>query len=410
MYLLQFAVIILACAACGHIAERIGQCRVVGEITAGILLGPSLLGSLAPAFHKFLFPAATATGMAHLGELGIVLFMFETGMHLRMPGSGTRSGFGAAGSVAALGLIVPFILGCGAAWWSKPALAPEVSTVPYVLFCGVALAVSAVPVMVRIIRDLGLETNGLARTALAAAMMTDVAGWILLAAVASIAHAEKGAHGVVGSLMAIAAYSLGCLLVTRYVVRPMLARVAANDELHAGFIIVICYVMASAWLTTSLGFHSAFGALLPGMLLRDEPAVRDQWDKQFGPFIRTLLLPVFFSYAGIHTSIASITGYSAWMWFFVFLGVGFIGKFGGSYSAARFCGLAPNEAVFIGSLMNARGLMELIVLSIGLRLGILPARVYTIFVFFALVTTAMTTPLLRYLMRPAKLALADQQR
>jgi Kef-type K+ transport system membrane component KefB len=334
--------------------------------------------------------------------------MFETGMHLSTPQNGSRAGFGAAGGVAVFGLVVPFILGCGAAWWSKAELAPGASTVPYILFCGIALAVSAVPVMVRIIRDLGLEKNGLARTALTAAMMTDVAGWILLAAVASIAHAERGVHDLLRSITEIAAYSIGCVLVTRYVMRPLLARVAETGQLHAGFILVICYVMASAWLTTSLGLHSAFGALLPGMLLRDVPGFCDQWNDRFGPFIRMLLLPVFFSYAGIHTSIASLTGDGVWLWFCVFLGVGFIGKFGGSYSAARFSGLSPNEAAFISSLMNARGLMELIVLSIGLQLGILPIRVYTILVLFALVTTAMTTPLVRYLIRPEKLALAGQ--
>jgi Kef-type K+ transport system membrane component KefB len=409
MYLLQLVVVILACHACGYVAERIGQCRVVGEITAGILLGPSILGSLVPAFHDSLFPAGTASSMSQLGEVGLVLLMFEIGMHISIARRAAGAGFGAPVLVAVLGLAAPFVLGCGVAWWSKPVLAPSMATLPFVLFCGVALGVSAVPVMVRIVMDLGLNQHPLARTALTAAMMTDVAGWILLAAVASLAQVQNGASHVVWSLIGVALYSTGCVLVTRHVVRPILIKAAATNDLRAVFTIVICYVMASACLTTSLGFHSAFGALLPGMLLRDVPAVRDQWDNWFGGFVRTILLPVFFAYAGIHTSIASIAGYGAWLGFCAFLGAGFIGKFGGSYLAARICGLSSGDAALIGSLMNARGLMELIVLSIGLQIGILPHAVYSVLVVFALVTTAMTTPLVRYQMRSGYRALADPQ-
>ncbi|MFP3271317.1 MAG: cation:proton antiporter [Paraburkholderia sp.] len=410
MFLLQLAIVILACHACGHVAERIGQCRVVGEITAGILLGPSVLGVLHPGIHDVIFPASSASSMSQLGEVGIVLLMFEIGMHIQPPDRRAGAGLRLPGLIAALGLVMPFVLGVLVAIGSKDALASGVPGVPYVLFCGVALGVSAVPVMARIVIDLGLDRNPLARTALSAAMLTDVAGWVLLAVVASIAHPRNGALGLALALGGIGLYSIGCVLVTRYAVRPMLIRAAQRDDMRAVFTIVTCHVLISAGITASLGFHSAFGALLPGMLLRGIPAVREQWDKWFGGFIRTVLMPVFFSYAGLHTSISSIDGASAWLWLCVFLGAGFAGKFGGSYLAARICGLRSGDAAFLGSLMNARGLMELIVLSIGLQLGILPPKVYTMLVLFALVTTAMTTPLVRYHMRAGNQPLADPQR
>ena len=413
MYFLQLAIIILACHACGYLAERVGQCRVVGEITAGLLLGPSVLGALDPGIHDLIFPVSSASSMSQLGEVGIVLLMFEIGMHLHPPERRGAARLGAGlrlpGLIAALGLVMPCVLGVAVALWSKDVLAPGFPTVPYVLFCGVALGVSAVPVMVRIVVDLGLNTNPLAKTALSAAMLTDVAGWMLLAVVASIAHVHNGVGELTLALGGIALYSIGCVVITRYAVRPMLIRAAQRNDMQAVFTIVTCFVMVSAGITASLGFHSAFGALLPGMLLRDVPAVREQWDRWFGGLLRTILMPVFFSYAGLHTSISLIEGGNAWFWLCVFLGAGFAGKFGGSYLAARICGLAPGDAAFIGSLMNARGLMELIVLSIGLQLGILPPRVYTMLVLFALVTTAMTTPLVRRRMRAGNQPLADPQ-
>lgn len=410
MFFLQLAIVILACHACGQVAERIGQCRVVGEITAGILLGPSVLGVLTPGIHDVIFPASSASSMSQLGEVGIVLLMFEIGMHIQPSDRRVSAGLRLPGLIAALGLAMPFALGVAVALWSKDALAPGLPSVPYALFCGVALGVSAVPVMARIVIDLGLDKHPLAKTALSAAMLTDVAGWMLLAVVASIAHVRNGAGALAVALGGIGLYSIGCVVVTRHMVQPMLIRVAQRNDMRAVFTIVTCLVLISAAITASLGFHSAFGALLPGMLLRDIPAVREQWDRWFGGFIRTVLMPVFFSYAGLHTSISSIDGAGAWLWLCVFLGAGFAGKFGGSYLAARLCGLGSGEAAFLGSLMNARGLMELIVLSIGLQLGILPAKVYTMLVLFALVTTAMTTPLVRYQMRAGQQPLADPQR
>lgn len=409
MFLLQLAIVILACHACGSVAVRIGQCRVVGEIVAGILLGPTVLGVAFPALHRFVLPASVSASLSQLGELGVVLLMFEIGLHIRLPGPAKLASARLPALVAALGLAVPLVLGMGVAAWSRATLAPNVPALSYVLFCGVALGVSAVPVMVRIVADLGLSNHPMARTALAAAMMTDVAGWILLAVVASIAGAEHGNDRLLISLLGPVVYIAGCVAAVRVAIQPLLSKLAARDDLPAMFAIVVCTVLVSSCATASLGLHSAFGALLPGMLLRDVPALREHWDRWFGGFLRTVLMPVFFSYAGLHMSMPTVTGNGEWWWFVVFLAAGFIGKFGGSYGAARLCGLLPGDAALVGSLMNARGLMELIVLSIGLQLRILPAAVYTMLVLFALVTTAATTPLVRYQLRSAERALPDAQ-
>ncbi|MDE1180637.1 cation:proton antiporter [Paraburkholderia sp.] len=425
MWLLQLVLIIAACHVCGYVAERVGQCRVVGEISAGIVLGPSVLGAVLPEFHTTMFASAATAGMSQLGEIGLVLLMFEIGLHMQSGGNRNNSGYlkrapisaKLPALVAVFGLLLPFALGVIVAFCSKSTLAPAQAATPYLLFCGVALAVSAVPVMARIVVDLKLARHPLATAAMSAAMLTDIAGWLMLAAIASIAGAEHGGDGAAGLLRPLASivlYALGCIAGVRYLVKPWLMRAAARQDTQAVFTLVTCCVLLSAWTTSHLGFHSAFGALLPGILLRDVDVVREQWERTLGGFVRIVLMPVFFSYAGLHTSIASVDGYDAWLWFGAFLVAGFAGKYGGAYLASRVCGLPSNDASVIASLMNARGLMELIVLSIGLQLGILPTRVYTILVLFALVTTAMTTPLvrhhLRHHFRAAHAPLPDPQR
>ncbi|KWF73737.1 potassium transporter [Burkholderia multivorans] len=408
MWLLQLATIVAASRLCGYLAQRIGQARVVGEITAGIILGPSVFGTLTPEFYETLFASHAKGNTSLLGEVGLVLLMFEVGLHLRMS-AGWRTAVRLPGVVGLTGLILPLALGTTVALVTRPILAPGYAPLPYALFCGVALGVSAVPVMARIVDDLGLQHYPAAGTALTAAMLTDIAGWLLLMVVAIIARPHVGgALDLATSLLAIGAYVVICVVAVQRIVEPMLRGAAERSDEQTEFTILTCTIMLSSWATSELGFHSAFGALLPGMLLRDFPAIRERWSTTFGGFIRIVLMPVFFSFAGLHTSISSI-GTDLWIWFGMFVAVGFAGKFGGAYLAARICSVPASDAFLIGSLMNARGLMELIVLSVGLQLGVLPTRVYSILVLFALATTAITTPLVRYWMRPSNQPLANSK-
>ncbi|SCC93147.1 Kef-type K+ transport system, membrane component [Thiomonas sp. X19] len=404
MWLLQLSIIILACHTCGWIAEHLGQCRVVGEIIAGILLGPSVFGALTPSFYGAMFAPIASPSMSQLGEVGLVLLMFEIGLHSYRRAPGSISSLYLPGIVASLGFVAPFVGGVVVALSSKDMLAPGVPALPYTLFCGTALSVSAVPVMARMVVDLDLGRYPAASAALSAAIITDVAGWLLLALVASLSTAEASVANSVRSVFELTAYLACCIVATRYVISPIILQEIRRNSLRAVMTIVVCFVFASAWVTSNLGFHSAFGALLPGMLLREIQKLRELWDQWFGGFIRIVLMPVFFSYTGLHTSISAIDGYSSWFWLSMFLCVGFIGKFSGSYFGARLARQSANDAAIIGSLMNARGLMELIVLSVGLQLNILPLRVYSMLVIFALITTAMAAPLVRFYTRRKSMA------
>jgi Kef-type K+ transport system membrane component KefB len=407
IWLLQLVVVIALCNVCGRIAERLGQCAVVGEIAAGLLLGPSLFGAIAPNFYDLLFGPRALSAMAQVSEVGLILLMFQVGLHMELGETLRGKRWRMPVAIAAGGLVAPAAIGMIVAIVSKDTLASDAPALPYVLFCGVALAVSAVPVMARIIDDLELSAMMGARHAMSAAMLTDALGWMLLATIASLSSGPGWAFARM--LLSLLAYLGLCALLVRFVVRPTLARLASTA--HAArdrLAVLFCFVIASALATSLIGFHSAFGALAAALFVRRVPGVAKEWRDNVEGFVKLVLMPVFFAYAGLHASVGTIDDAASWMWFGVFLAGGFIGKFGGSYLGARATGLAPHDAMLVSSLMNTRGLMELIVLSIGLQMQILPPRVYTILVVFALVTTALTAPLIRFTLRVQSRAMSQQ--
>ncbi|SDZ19446.1 cation:proton antiporter [Pseudomonas sp. NFIX28] len=407
IWLLQLVLVIALCNVCGRIAERLGQCAVIGEIAAGLLLGPSLFGVIAPSFYDLLFGPQVLSAMAQVSEVGLVLLMFQVGLHMELGETLRDKRWRMPVAIAAGGLVAPAAIGMIVAIVSKGTLASDAPTLPYVLFCGVALAVSAVPVMARIIDDLELSAMVGARHAMSAAMLTDALGWMLLATIASLSSGPGWAFARM--LVSLLAYLVLCALLVRFVVRPTLARLASTAHATRDRLAVLfCFVMVSALATSLIGFHSAFGALAAALFVRRVPGVAKEWRDNVEGFVKLVLMPVFFAYAGLHASIGTIDDAASWMWFGVFLAGGFIGKFGGSYLGARATGLAPPDAMLVSSLMNTRGLMELIVLSIGLQMQILPPKVYTILVVFALVTTALTAPLVRFTLRVQSRAMSQQ--
>ncbi|AZE17948.1 Sodium/hydrogen exchanger [Pseudomonas chlororaphis subsp. aureofaciens] len=407
IWLLQLVLVIALCNVCGRIAERLGQCAVVGEIAAGLLLGPSLFGVIAPGFYDLLFGPGVLSAMAQVSEVGLILLMFQVGLHMELGETLRGKRWRMPVAIAAGGLVAPAAIGMIVAIVSKDTLASDAPALPYVLFCGVALAVSAVPVMARIIDDLELSAMVGARHAMSAAMLTDALGWMLLATIASLSSGPGWAFARM--LLSLLAYLLLCALLVRFVVRPALARLASTAHATRDRLAVLfCFVIVSALATSLIGFHSAFGALAAALFVRRVPGVAKEWRDNVEGFVKLVLMPVFFAYAGLHASIGTIDDAASWMWFGVFLAGGFIGKFGGSYLGARTTGLAPHDAMLVSSLMNTRGLMELIVLSIGLQMQILPPKVYTILVVFALVTTALTAPLVRFTLRVQSRAMSQQ--
>jgi Kef-type K+ transport system membrane component KefB len=394
MWLLQLAIIIMACRWFGWLAERVGQSRVVGEIVAGIVLGPSVVGAISPAFYSTAFGPAASSGISQLGETGVVMLMFQVGLHLDFGASGGLKAFKPALLVAVGGMIFPFVTGMAAAIFSWPTLAPHVSELSYVLFCGIALSVSAVPVMAKMVLDLRLTQHPAAKLALSAAMFTDLAGWIMLAVIASMSIIGTGSSALPKILAGLVAFVVASVLLVRFVVRPITAQTNSPGGLVA---VIVPYVLASAWASAALGFHSVFGSLAAAILLRGIPDLQKHWDAHFDGFVRVVLLPVFFAYAGLHVSLTVLSTSTAWLWFAIFFSIAFVGKFGGSYLGARVAGVGPRDSAIVGSLMNTRGLMELVVLSIGLKMHVLPQSVYAILVTIALVTTAMTVPFIRLL-------------
>ncbi|WP_442782009.1 cation:proton antiporter [Collimonas fungivorans] len=407
IFLVQLSVIILAAFICGTAAEKLGQSRVVGEIAAGLLLGPSVLGAIDIHAYDFLFGSASmpASALSQLGELGLVLLMFQLGLHLDLKSLQGRRQANAPLLVALLGMLIPFALGCAIGVVSRPWIAPHAEAVGYVLFCGLALSISAVPVMARIVMDLRMADSYPATVALASATLTDILGWLLLAVIAAFAAGTYSFSRTLHDLALLAAFVAFSLLLAKPLWRSVLSRGKTTEASapSAGILAcVACYVLLSSWVTAAIGFHSAFGALMAALVLRGHADLAQAWRRQVTGFVELILMPVFFAYAGIHVSLGSVQSPDFWQWFLLFLAAAILGKFGGSYLGARWSGIPHRDARIIGALMNTRGLMELIVLTIGLQLGILPVSVYSMLVLMALVTTAMTVPLLRFWRRQDK--------
>ncbi|WP_126282404.1 cation:proton antiporter [Burkholderia stagnalis] len=404
MWLMQLALILTACSCFGWLAQRMGQAKVVGEIAAGIVLGPAVLGALDLRFYQAIFGPAASVGLSRLGELGVIALMFQIGLHMNlgeMSHPGSLKKVPASAVVALAGMLLPLAGGMAIGHLSHDALAPQIAELPYVLFCGVALSVSALPVMARIVVDMGLVDEPPSMLALSAAMLTDLVGWVMLAFVSAVAMAGPDASGTWRIVAGIAVFLLASKLVVRFIVLPLAADAVKKASPAKLLSVVVPYVLLSAWATTAIGTHSAFGALLAAVMLRKVPGLQEQWELKMEGFVNTVLLPVFFVYSGLSVTFENFDGSSLWLWFLPFLCVAFVGKFGGAYLGARVCGLTRRDAALVGSLMNTRGLVELVVLAAGLQMHALSRSSYAVLLLVALGTTAMTSPFVRLWRRGA---------
>jgi len=392
--LLQLLTIIVAAAICGRIAFRLGQPPVIGEIVAGIVIGPSVLGAIAPAATGLLFPAASLPTLQMLSQIGVVLFMFVVGVELDPAHIKGRAHTAIA--VSHFSIAVPFVLGVLLAMALYGTYAPAgVPFHAFALFLGVAMSITAFPVLARILDDRGITGTPLGTTALTCAAAGDVTAWSLLAFVSALATSQGGTT----TLLTMVALS-GCfVLVMTTVVRRALSRaldsVRTPDALTKGHIAAALAVLLVSALTTELiGIHALFGAFLAGTVMPSAPTFRRLLRERLEMVSTVLLLPLFFAYTGLRTEIGLLNGAGDWLVCLVVILVATAGKMGGTIAAARWTGLAWHDAFSLGALMNTRGLMELIALNVGYDLGILTPRVFTMMVLMALVTTAMTGPLL----------------
>ena len=402
MLLLQLAAILAAARLVGRLAARLGQPQVVGEMAAGILLGPSFLGWIAPGLADRLFPADGLAGLAAASQVGLAIFLFLVGLELDVEAI-RRRGSGVA-AISFTGIALPFLLGVllAAPFHARHA-PPGVPLLHFALFLGTAMSITAFPVLARILAERRLTADPLGSGALACAAVDDATAWTLLAAVTFLVGAGEGALAPWAAAPLLVAYALVMAGPGRRALRRLehayRARGEVTDGLLAGILLV---ALGSAAVTEALGVHALFGAFLAGAVMPKDPGFVRAVERRVEGVVVVLLLPLFFALSGLRTRVGLLAGAGMGLDGALVLAAAIAGKFGGVTLAARAGGLPAREAAALGILMNARGLMELVVLNIGLELGILSPARFTLMVLMALATTVMTTPLLARLYPPAR--------
>lgn len=392
VFFLQAAVILTTGRGLGLIARRCGQPQVIAEMIAGILLGPSVFRLLFPGLQQQLFPEESKQILYCFSQLGLSLYMFLVGMEFRTDLFRTRARSAAAVSVA--GMVVPFLLGAGLAAWLAGRtgfFGVQVGRMEAMLYLGASMCITAFPMLARIIVERGLSGTTLGTLALAAGAIDDAAAWCLLAIV--LASFDADASIAVWAIGGGVSYGLVVLTVARWLLRPLGQRVSrAGSVSPEQFSVVLTVFMLAAWLTDVIGIHSVFGAFMLGCAMPRGLATAEI-TRQMEPLTTALLLPLFFAYSGLNTRLDLITTSDQWMVCGVVLLAACLGKGGACWAAARLTGTDQPTALALGTLMNARGLMELIILNIGLQRGLITPELFSIMVVMAIVTTLMASPL-----------------
>lgn len=389
-FFLAAMVILLFCRLVSVGVSRLGQPPVVGEMIAGVLLGPSLLGLVAPGVEDALFPTALRPILYVAGQVGLVTLMYQAGRELR---THLRRGLASTAAVVSLGgVLVPVALGVGltvAVQGHVDIFVPGVSIGVSAAFVGVALAITAFPMLARIISERGLAGTRYGSLSLASGAVDDVVAWVLLAGVLSVAsgHAWPMVKAV-GGIAVFAVVLIG-------VIKPLLARLTVSDATMT--LVVLSVLFAAAWFTDEIGLYAVFGAFCIGLVVPVTPAV-----EQITPTtnaVTWIFVPMFFTYSGLNTRFALLTDPRLLLFSLAAVVLAVVGKFGACWGAARLRGEPPAVALRVGALMNARGLMQLIALNIGLQAHLVSRGMFTALVLVALVTTTMTAPVLSWLDR-----------
>ncbi|MEP7238926.1 MAG: cation:proton antiporter [Ferruginibacter sp.] len=391
--LLQIIVIIACARFFGYLFKKIGQPAVIGEIVAGIILGPSILGLFFPQINLFLFPAASLGTLNFLSHIGLILFMFIIGMELDLKMI-MKQAYGAV-IMSHAGIIIPFTLGMGIAYFIYTEFAPAgISFLSFALFMGITMSITAFPVLARILKERGLVRTNLGITALTCAAADDLTAWCVLAAV--IALVKSGSSVSAFYTMALAA---AYLVIMFTVIRPALQRLEElynNREKKRTAIIALLFLLliVSSYITSVIGINALFGAFIAGVIMPSSFSFRKIVVDKIEDVSLILLLPLFFVVTGLKTQIGLLNQPHLWITFGWLLLVAVGGKFGGITIAGKVIGQSWKDSLSIGVLMNTRGLMQLIVLNIGYDLGILSPEIFAMMVLMALVTTFMTGPAL----------------
>lgn len=395
--LVELVAILIAARLCGRVAHWLGQPRVVGEIIGGLLLGPSLFGQLFPTQFEFVFHSISPVPLIILSQIGLSLLMFQIGLEFDFSHLKEQINRNAVVSVSAAGIALPFGLGWLVATWSHATLAPDINLLGYSLFLAVALSITAIPILGRIMMELGITRTRLGAIAITAAAINDVIGWTLLALVSALTAAQFSASRFSMQVLLLALY----LAAWQFGLRPLLKRVIAafnpaNDHLpHDLLALMIAVIFVSGLITFQLGVFVIFGGFIAGMMLHDAEAFVAAWKKNVSHFVTVFFLPIFFTFTGLRTNVHGLDSFALWGWCALIIAAATGGKFIGCSAAARACGMSWAESGCLGIMMNTRALMELVVINVGYDLGVIPPNVFTMLVLMAIFSTIITAPVLR---------------
>jgi Kef-type K+ transport system membrane component KefB len=397
LLLIQMTVVLLVTVFCGWLARKLGQARVIGEIIGGILIGPSVFGRFTPHWSATLFPPASFNAFDILSTVGLILFLFLIGMELDYGQLYKQRA--TAVMASGMSIVFPFAMGALLAHSLRIRFAPHgIGSVPFVLFLGISMSITAFPVLARIIEERHMQGTALGTTAILCAAVDDVVAWTLLAiALALIGH-DGGSASLGLRLVGLAIYLFLMIVVVRPLAAWLVKRMRTTTDLPIEMLgVVVAITLASAAATEAIGVHPLFGAFMAGVCFprveRWQTAMRAKLDM----LVSVLLLPLFFALTGMRTRLDLLNGGRVWFWAGIVLVAAVFGKMGGAALAARWNGQTWKDAAALGALLNTRGLVELIVLNIAYNVGAFTPTLFTMLVVMALVTTMITTPILNLL-------------
>lgn len=394
--LIQIIVILVTVKIFGFLFKYIGQPSVIGEIVAGIVLGPSLLGYFFPGTFDFIFPSDSLTNLNLLSQIGLVLYMFAVGMDLDFNILKTK--INQTLIISHAGIVVPFFFGIISSYFIYEKYATHTTSfIPFALFIGISMSITAFPVLARIIQERNMTKTPLGTLSIASAANDDVTAWCLLAIVIAIAQAGTFTSALYSIFLA-AIYILAMFTIVRSLLKKIGKTYINTDKINKTSVSFIFLVLViSATITEVIGIHALFGAFMAGVIMPTNFGFRKIMIEKVEDIALTFFLPLFFAFTGLRTEIGLLNNTEMWIVCLMLVIVAIIGKLGGCTIAARLAGESWRDSLTIGTLMNTRGLMELVALNIGYEMGILPPSVFVILVIMALVTTFMTTPILHFI-------------
>lgn len=390
--LFALAVVVLVGHVFGRALVTIGQPAVIGEVMGGIFVGPSVLGRISPDAVAFIIPPSAVPFLGVISQLGVALYMFLVGLSLDT--DRVRHRAHAAVAISNAGIVTPFVLGSLLALYLFPRYATaNVAFTSFALFIGVAMSITAFPVLARILTDHKMSRTEIGALALTCAAAGDVMAWCLLAFVVGVERAAVPGALVVSGLAAI--YVAAMFLIARPLAKRTTAKLNDGPVTRGVVAVTLVCLLLSMLITEAIGVHVIFGAFLLGAIIPHDSVLARALTDRMEDLVTILLLPAFFSLTGLRTEIGLVSSASEWWTVLLIIMIATAGKFGGTATAARLSGLSWRESSTLGALMNTRGLMELIVLNVGLELGVISPTLFTMMVLMALATTMMATPLMR---------------